>query len=94
MHDDDYDDHYLDAVRYLFGSLNDDIEEDPEEEYPRMSGISEWIRQEAERVTSDVFPNVGVDWARMEPKSCSHEWKTYNGFTESFEFCQKCDVKK
>jgi len=94
MFDDDYDEHYLDAVRYLFGSLNDDIEDDSEEEYPRMVGMSEWLKQEADRATNNTFPYVGVDWGRMEPKSCDHKWAKYQGFTENYTFCEKCDVKK
>jgi hypothetical protein len=26
--------------------------------------------------------------------NCSHEYKMYNGFTESYEFCIKCDKRK
>lgn len=26
--------------------------------------------------------------------TCSHEWKTYNGFIETYDFCTKCDVKR
>lgn len=25
---------------------------------------------------------------------CTHYWKTYQGFTESYDFCVHCDVKK
>lgn len=25
---------------------------------------------------------------------CSHEWKMYNGFNESYYFCLKCDEKR
>ena len=107
MHDDDYDNDYLDAIRYMMGGINDAIDDyDPDEEY-RMIGIGKQVmdalvEQELERqellkkIGDSMFPYVGVDFARMEPeaRSCSHEWKTYNGFTETFEFCQKCDVKK
>lgn len=27
------------------------------------------------------------------PKSCTHVWKTYTGMRESFDYCEKCDVK-
>ena len=27
-------------------------------------------------------------------KSCRHNWANYIGFTQSFEFCTLCDVKK
>ena len=26
--------------------------------------------------------------------NCQHEFKTYVGFTDSFEYCVKCDLKK
>lgn len=25
---------------------------------------------------------------------CQHEWKLYDGFTNRFEYCSKCDEKK
>jgi hypothetical protein len=31
----------------------------------------------------------------IEPrKGCSHSWKLYEGFTKSYHYCEKCDVKK
>lgn len=31
----------------------------------------------------------------LGPKTgCSHEWKTYNGLMNSFDYCSKCDEKK
>ena len=29
-----------------------------------------------------------------EVKSCSHEWKFYQGLTEQYNFCTKCDKKQ
>ena len=26
--------------------------------------------------------------------NCSHKWKVYNGFTESYEYCELCDKKR
>lgn len=30
----------------------------------------------------------------VKKSSCSHEWKEYNGFTKSYQFCSKCDEKR
>jgi hypothetical protein len=27
-------------------------------------------------------------------QECEHQWQTYQGFNDSFEFCSKCDRKK
>lgn len=27
-------------------------------------------------------------------KECSHQWKNYLGFTETYEYCVKCNAKK
>lgn len=32
----------------------------------------------------NVYPD---DW-------CYHEWKTYEGITDKYDYCIKCDVKK
>jgi len=29
----------------------------------------------------------------FNPEGCSHNWKQYNGFTETYKFCEKCDIK-
>lgn len=28
------------------------------------------------------------------PNICSHSWKSYQGFSESYDYCEKCDLKK
>lgn len=25
---------------------------------------------------------------------CNHEWRIYNGFTDSYSYCVKCDLKQ
>lgn len=30
-------------------------------------------------------------WMKEE---CDHKWKSYTGLRESFEYCEKCDIKK
>lgn len=27
-------------------------------------------------------------------KSCTHQWQPYEGFTDKYEFCSKCDLKR
>jgi hypothetical protein len=29
-----------------------------------------------------------------EPTKCAHSWKKYQGFTESYHYCEHCDEKK
>ena len=29
-----------------------------------------------------------------EPEECNHSWKTYHGFSESYEYCEHCDAKR
>lgn len=31
---------------------------------------------------------------KSETKECPHEWKNYNGFTSTYDYCIKCDLKK
>ncbi len=26
--------------------------------------------------------------------NCNHNWKSYQGFTENYDYCSKCDLKK
>lgn len=27
-------------------------------------------------------------------EQCTHYWKSYQGFTETYAYCEKCDLKK
>jgi len=40
-----------------------------------------------------------VSWDRLEPgqdlyKECRHSWKNYQGLTNSFDYCEFCDLKR
>lgn len=35
-----------------------------------------------------------IDEVYVGEKQCFHDWKQYTGFTESYEYCTKCDKKK
>lgn len=38
---------------------------------------------------------LGVSLSKhTEGTVCSHAWKTYSGFTEEYEYCEKCDTKR
>lgn len=37
---------------------------------------------------------IPIDLTITENGVCSHVWAEYNGFNESFKFCQKCDEKR
>lgn len=54
---------------------------------------------------SQYFENADFDeWERVwrkgiavkepETTSCTHEWKEYIGFNDTFTYCSKCDIKK
>lgn len=36
---------------------------------------------------SDLFPHLFYDY-------CSHEWVTYEGITNRFDYCKKCDERR
>lgn len=39
--------------------------------------------------------SVVIDTDNERPKdSCNHVWKTYNGFTETYDYCGTCGAKK
>jgi len=100
MDDKDYSDDCSDAFRYLAQGLYNDMEEyDPNDHYP-MAGFNSWLKKETEKYFPDTAVDLsrymGVDWGYIESesKTCSHSWKTYHGFTEQYDFCEKCDTKK
>lgn len=33
-------------------------------------------------------------WGDMYEPKCIHVWVKYEGFTERYEFCEKCDEKR
>jgi hypothetical protein len=56
----------------------------------------EWVHE----VVTDPhtgFNTYDVRWVPKKKTStggCSHEYKTYTGFTEVYDYCTKCDHKK
>jgi hypothetical protein len=43
----------------------------------------------------NMLPYFGADPAFVQSdEGCSHDWKNYLGFTESYEYCAKCNEKK
>ena len=44
------------------------------------------------------FYSDGINWHISIDvkivKQCLHSWKTYEGFTSRFDYCEKCDAKK
>lgn len=48
----------------------------------------------AARSQSPVYLNAGFQVDLGRPDVCSHEWTPYQGLTESYSFCTKCDVKQ
>lgn len=99
MDDNDFDNSdYFDAVRYLMHGLQDDLEFDPEEEQPPMVGLSKMLEQDFTSKTvyygwdpSDPTHYANIGYSKAD---CSHQWKAYYGFTEKYEFCEKCPAKK
>lgn len=44
---------------------------------------------------NDLLPTFGSFGSpEPKPKSCSHVWKHYTGFTDSFTYCDRCDLKR
>lgn len=35
-----------------------------------------------------------LDKIEDEMQECNHKWKTYNGFTDKYDYCELCNVKK
>lgn len=40
-----------------------------------------------------VGPNT-IEYFTVDDSDCCHNWKTYVGFTESYEFCTLCNKKR
>lgn len=39
-------------------------------------------------------PKMRIDTSGVTKAKCQHAWKHYQGFTESFEYCDICNEKK
>ena len=38
--------------------------------------------------------NLGIDDLKVSEAECEHKWKKYQGFTDSYDYCDTCGVKK
>jgi hypothetical protein len=44
--------------------------------------------------TKTLEPYIGQPVKNLRQDFCNHIWKKYQGFTESYEYCEKCDKKR
>lgn len=95
----DKDLHTLDAWRYTLGGFtatskkyhNFKIDGD-DYSHIDMSEAGRRLQDESDIAIANAFR---MDPSTLTPKvSCSHVWKHYEGFTQIYDFCEKCDVKK
>ena len=74
------DDHLLDALRYAMAGSH----------WHYGGGFAPYDEEEERNMAPLTNPcldiNVGND--------CCHIWVLYEGFTETYHFCKKCDEKK
>ena len=42
----------------------------------------------------DHYLGVSSNKNIYDLSGCPHAWKTYSGFTEQYEYCEKCDTKR
>lgn len=40
------------------------------------------------------MPSTKINDVGVTKAVCSHKWKTYTGFTDKYEYCEHCDVKR
>lgn len=55
------------------------------------------ITQESDDMYQFSYPNVNpIDssLSKAMEKECLHSWKSYEGFTNRYHYCEKCDLKK
>ena len=57
-----------------------------------VEDIWEFVQGESLPRGIDFTLNHGI--VATADGACDHVWAEYNGFSESFKFCQKCDEKK
>ena len=90
----DFSDHTIDAFKYQTSHVgqvvyytdtrsihNADVAID-------MSNFSVYIIQQS---------LDGINWdivGSTDKTQCNHQWKLYEGFTNSYQYCEKCDQKK
>ncbi|NDD84125.1 hypothetical protein EBZ38_07605 [bacterium] len=61
--------------------------------HPNWAGIFDNMITDEEGDWEKIF-GIDLDTGLESYISCDHVWNLYNGFTDSFEYCVKCDKKK
>lgn len=55
------------------------------------------ITQESDDMLQFSYPNINTinsSLSKAMEKECLHSWKSYEGFTNRYHYCEKCDLKK
>ncbi|HEY5235058.1 MAG TPA: hypothetical protein VIJ14_02670 [Rhabdochlamydiaceae bacterium] len=53
-----------------------------------ISGDWDWQEDNVKDLSMDALS------PKIERRGCSHSWKTYEGFTQKYDYCVHCDEKK
>ena len=70
--------------------------------------VESWYIYDAENIFTDELPKHARLYINMNKlqnealamnspsvsKECMHVWKNYQGFTDNYDYCEKCDLKK
>ncbi len=81
-HDISYSDDCIDAINYLVNGIKVDI---------LSTDSSETISM---KVKLSVAAHMNSIPLVVDVPSCDHKWLPYEGLTQRFEYCEKCDAKK
>jgi hypothetical protein len=53
-------------------------------------GLPQWVKD----IQSGQCPIVQLGTGKGPLNECQHQWSTYIGLTQGFDYCLKCDSKK
>ena len=56
--------------------------------------FNEALRKRIETLYLDELMNPSPLELLFDKQNCSHSWKQYLGFNDSFEYCEHCDARK
>lgn len=78
----------------LYSPTDDPDNKTPFDQYLEMNTIQK-ANTVKKSLQIDMFDSLlNPVPVSTQNKVCDHQWQQYNGFSENYEFCTKCDCKK
>lgn len=84
----------FDSFVFILNIREEQLEELPDLTSPYKTDLSAVPKNQCNYIPIPITYMPTAASVSEPPARCWHEWKHYQGFTENYDYCTKCDAKR